>query len=58
MRRVQLDAVRACLRHLHASDTAGLTAAFEEDGLIVSPFLGTMNPRDFFSKLARLRRRV
>ncbi|WP_431257255.1 nuclear transport factor 2 family protein [Roseateles chitinivorans] len=49
----QLDTVRAYLRHLHASDTAGLISSFEEDGLVHSPFLGTMLARDFFPKLAQ-----
>lgn len=53
MNRTQLDAVRIYLRHLHTSNTAGLIAAFEEDGVVHSPFLGTMKSRDFFPKLAQ-----
>ena len=47
-----LNTVRSYLRHLHASDTAGLVASFEDDGLVHSPFLGTMLAQDFFPKLA------
>lgn len=53
MSQVQLDTVRAYLRHLHASDTAALMAAFEDDGVVHSPFLGTMKARDFFPRLAQ-----
>ncbi len=53
MNQPQLDTVRTYLRHLHASDTAGLIATFEHDGLVHSPFLGTMKARDFFPKLAQ-----
>jgi hypothetical protein len=49
----QLETVRSYLRHLHASDTAGLIAAFEDDGVVHSPFLGSMKARDFFPKLAQ-----
>ncbi|MBV8618209.1 MAG: nuclear transport factor 2 family protein [Curvibacter sp.] len=50
---IQLDTVRRYLRHLHASDTAGLVACFEDDGIVHSPFLGTMQARDFFARLAQ-----
>jgi len=53
MSQLQQDAVRTYLRHLHASDTAGLISAFEDDGVVHSPFLGTMKARDFFPKLAQ-----
>ena len=53
MSQLQLDTVRAYLRHLHASDTTGLISTFEEDGVVHSPFLGTMRARDFFPKLAQ-----
>lgn len=53
MNQSQLNAVRIYLRQLHTSDTAGLIAAFEEDGVVHSPFLGTMKPRDFFPKLSQ-----
>ena len=53
MSQLQLDTVRAYLRHLHASDTTGLISTFEEDGVVHSPFLGTMKARDFFPKLAQ-----
>ncbi|MES2944942.1 MAG: nuclear transport factor 2 family protein [Pseudomonadota bacterium] len=49
----QLDTVRTYLRHLHASDTASLISTFENDGLVHSPFLGTMKALDFFPRLAQ-----
>ena len=48
-----LETVRNYLKCLHASDTAGLIATFEDDGVVHSPFLGTMKARDFFPKLAQ-----
>lgn len=56
MSQLQLDMVRTYLRHLHESDTAGLISTFEEDGVVHSPFLGTMKARDFFQKLAQASR--
>lgn len=53
MSQLQLSTVRAYLQHLHASDTAALMSTFEDDGLVHSPFLGTMLARDFFPKLAQ-----
>lgn len=53
MNPAQIDTVRTYLRHLHASDTAGLISSFEEEGLVHSPFLGTMKARDFFPRLAQ-----
>ena len=53
MSRLQLETVRTYLRFLHASDTAGLISTFEDDGVVHSPFLGTMKARDFFLKLAQ-----
>ena len=53
MNQPQLDTVPTYLRHLHDSDTAALVATFEPDGLVHSPFLGTMKARDFFPKLAQ-----
>jgi hypothetical protein len=50
---LQLDTVRTYLRHLHASDTAGLISTFEDDGVVHSPFLGMMKARVFFPKLAQ-----
>ncbi|MGJ7510124.1 nuclear transport factor 2 family protein [Variovorax sp. GT1P44] len=50
---LQLDTVRVYLRHLNASDTAGLVSTFEDDGVVHSPFLGTMKARDFFPRLAQ-----
>lgn len=50
---LQLDTVRTYLRHLNASDTAGLVSTFEDDGVVHSPFLGTMKARDFFPRLAQ-----
>ncbi|MEP6720023.1 MAG: nuclear transport factor 2 family protein [Variovorax sp.] len=52
----QLDTVRNYLRYLHASDTAGLVSTFEDDGVVHSPFLGSMKARDFFPKLAQASR--
>lgn len=48
-----IDTVRQYLRHLHAGDTAGLVACFEDDGLVHSPFLGTMRAQPFFERLAQ-----
>ena len=56
MSQAQLDTVRNYLRHLHAGDTASLIAAFESDGVVHSPFLGTMAAREFFPKLAQASR--
>ncbi|RYF50100.1 MAG: nuclear transport factor 2 family protein, partial [Comamonadaceae bacterium] len=42
MTTAQLDTVKAYLGHLHASNTDGLIACFEDDGVVHSPFLGTM----------------
>lgn len=53
MSQVQLDTVRAYLRHLHASDTAGLISTFEDDGVVHSPLLGSMKARDFFPMLSQ-----
>jgi hypothetical protein len=52
----QLDTVRSYLQRLHASDTAGLISSFESEGVVHSPFLGTMKARDFFAKLAQASR--
>ena len=52
----QLDTVRTYLRHLHASNTAGLISTFEDTGVVHSPFLGTMKASDFFPKLAQASR--
>lgn len=49
----QLDTIRRYLVALNDSDTAGLVATFEPEGVVVSPFLGTMVARDFFPKLAQ-----
>ena len=49
----QLETVRTYLRRLHVSDTAGLISSFEDDGVVQSPFLGSMKARDFFPKLAQ-----
>lgn len=48
----RLATVRRYLRCLHASDTEGLIACFAPEGYVVSPFLGTMKARPFFTKLA------
>lgn len=52
MSQSQLDTVRRYLKHLDASETEGLISTFEEQGVVHSPFLGTMKARDFFPKLA------
>lgn len=51
-----IDTVRRYLRHLHAGDTAGLIATFEHDGVVHSPFLGSLVARDFFARLAQASR--
>jgi hypothetical protein len=48
-----LDTVRNYLRHLHDSDTAALISTFEDDGVVHSPFLGTMKASEFFPRLAQ-----
>ena len=53
MTQLPVDTVRNYLRCLHASDTVGLIACFEDDGIVHSPFLGTMRAREFFAKLAQ-----
>ena len=53
MSELQLATVRTYLQRLHASDTAGLIATFEDEGVVHSPFLGTMLARDFFLRLAQ-----
>jgi hypothetical protein len=52
MSQQHLNAVREYLRHLHASDTEALISAFEDEGIVHSPFLGSMRANDFFRKLA------
>jgi hypothetical protein len=49
----RLATVRRYLQCLHASDTEGLIACFAPEGCVVSPFLGTMAARPFFTKLAQ-----
>lgn len=53
MQQARIDTVRTYLQHLHASNTDGLISVFEEEGVVHSPFLGTMKARDFFQKLAQ-----
>lgn len=48
-----LETVRTYLKCLHAGDTAGLVAVFDNEGVVHSPFLGTMRARDFFARLAQ-----
>lgn len=48
-----IETVRSYLRHLHAGHTESLISVFEDDGVVHSPFLGTMTARDFFRKLAQ-----
>lgn len=52
MTQLQLATVKTYLSRLHAGDTEGLIACFESEGLVHSPFLGTMRAREFFRKLA------
>ena len=49
----RIQTIRRYLDCLHASDTQGLIAAFEPDGIVISPFLGTMPAAQFFPKLAQ-----
>ncbi|WP_455286738.1 nuclear transport factor 2 family protein [Cupriavidus necator] len=53
MTQTPIETVCTYLRHLHAGDTAGLISTFEDDGVVHSPFLGTMGANDFFNKLAQ-----
>ena len=50
MSRAHTDTIRRYLKCLHATDVPGLVDCFE--GVVHSPFLGTMKARDFFPKLA------
>ncbi len=52
MSQAHIDTIRRYLRCLHASDVAGLVDCFDAEGIVKSPFLGTMKARDFFPKLA------
>jgi ketosteroid isomerase-like protein len=49
----RLQTVRRYLQCLHAGDTEGLVASFARHGLVVSPLLGTMAARPFFTRLAQ-----
>lgn len=49
----RLQTVRRYLQCLHAGDTEGLVASFAPHGLVVSPLLGTVAARPFFTRLAR-----
>jgi ketosteroid isomerase-like protein len=53
MTQLPIQTVQTYLKHLHAGETAGLISTFEEDGVVHSPFLGTMGASDFFKKLAQ-----
>ena len=52
MSRPHTDTIRHYLKCLHATDVPGLVDCFEPEGVVHSPFLGTMKARDFFPKLA------
>ncbi len=52
MSQPQLDTIRRYLKCLHATDVPGLVDCFAPEGIVKSPFLGTMKARDFFPKLA------
>ncbi|MDT7513726.1 nuclear transport factor 2 family protein [Rhodoferax mekongensis] len=52
MTQLAIQTVQTYLQYLHASDTAGLISTFEENGVVHSPFLGTMGASEFFQKLA------
>lgn len=54
MSHTPIDTVRTYLAHLHASHTDGLIACFEDDGVVHSPFLGTMRASDFSKSSPRL----
>lgn len=53
MTALAIQTVRTYLQYLHAGDTAGLISTFEKDGVVHSPFLGTMGVSEFFQKLAQ-----
>jgi len=53
MTQLPIYTVQAYLDHLQAGDTAALISTFEDDGVVHSPFLGTMPAGEFFKKLAQ-----
>lgn len=53
MNHTPVDTVRTYLHHLHQGNTTGLISVFEDDGVVHSPFLGSMKARDFFPKLSQ-----
>ena len=53
MNHTPTDTVRTYLRHLHAGDTAGLIAYLAPDGLVHSPFPGTMVARGILANRAQ-----
>lgn len=53
MTQLSIQTVQTYLQHLHAGDTAGLISTFEENGVVHSPFLGTIGASEFFKKLAQ-----
>ncbi len=52
----QIDTIRRYLACLHATDVPGLVATFEPDGIVRSPFLGTLQADAFSRAWRRLRR--
>ena len=48
--------VRTYFDRLTASDIAGIVALFEDDGIVESPFLGTLPASEFFAKLGNASR--
>lgn len=52
MDNAQVNAVKTYLTHLNASNTDGLIAAFEEDGIVQSPFSGEVRAKAFFPQLS------
>jgi ketosteroid isomerase-like protein len=45
------DAIREYLSALEAGDVEKIGSLFEPDGWVLSPFLGRMTARDFFTKV-------
>ncbi|MEK8033185.1 nuclear transport factor 2 family protein [Ideonella sp. DXS29W] len=54
MTQLPVHTVQEYLNHLQAGDSTSLIATFEDDGVVHSPFLGTMPASEFFNKLAQV----
>ncbi|MDM0115047.1 nuclear transport factor 2 family protein [Variovorax sp. J22R133] len=48
----RIKTIRHYLKCLHDTDVPGLVATFEPDGIVKSPFLGSMVASEFFPRLA------